>query len=575
MSYNSATDLVRKLAPKPYAEASKDLVRFFAATRFGLKGEDFSAHFTDGTDDGGIDLFAREGDAFYIVQSKFASESHAASEDEIWTEVTKILNSLTASNPNSRAEEFVNAFRRSAELPATLLEIIWLTTNRVRESIADEVEKQLADKRKQFGWKCGCDFVSFDFAALERLIADMAHGYVPYTGKRELPLSGRKFIEKHGDGHGIYSILCNVRLTDMVKWIREKAELNHYLQKNIREYVGENKINKAIQQSFLESPDWFWYKHNGIIVFADSVAVSPDEERLVMRNPQIVNGGQTLTAVYKAFDRSGRRDSTAEVLVRAYRMPYERAETYDESIEIVKALNSQNPIKPSDLHSTDPRQVRLQRLFEDFGYTYWRKRSKEAKSSRQSITMRKLALYYFVCRRQAPHEGVIGQIEEIFAERGRYDDAFPEEAINRELNSSNHVVLSYVLVWRLSEIASAVKKELAKRDRDVSGYTFYYVLSDLFDKVQSWKSRSFNLPGWRNWRDFVESPHFENGVWQYAKKSYRTASDVVHGEQEPRKHLKRKEAAKSFASRAPKQTILHKRLTTELAAFERAQETGT
>ena len=47
---------------------------------------------------------------------------------------------------------------------------------------------------------------------------------------------------------------------------------------------------------------------------ADAIAMAPDKDRLIMRNPQIVNGAQTVTALFEAFDRTDRRDSSAEVL---------------------------------------------------------------------------------------------------------------------------------------------------------------------------------------------------------------------------------------------------------------------
>ncbi len=168
--------------------------------------------------------------------------------------------------------------------------------------------------------------------------------------------------------------------------------------KNVREFLGETgkagKINKAIGHSYLSDPDWFWYKHNGIIILADDIFIDRVKNELVLRNPQIINGGQTLKALFSAYSKNNKAENSAKVLLRIYRLPYEDAETYKRSIEIISALNSQNKINPSDLRSTDPRQVRLERLFQQMGsgYRYWRKRSKEAKSSRYSI---KFQLFLF------------------------------------------------------------------------------------------------------------------------------------------------------------------------------------
>ncbi|MBK8585559.1 MAG: AIPR family protein [Bacteroidetes bacterium] len=124
-------------------------------------------------------------------------------------------------------------------------------------------------------------------------------------------------------------------------------------------------MNKALRASFKDDPSLFWYKHNGIIIFADWLEVNYHDRRVTIRNPQIVNGAQTVTQLYKAYDENRRENNPAKLLVRIYRLPYEDSETYKRSIDIIAALNSQNKIKASDLHSTDPRQVMLENRIND------------------------------------------------------------------------------------------------------------------------------------------------------------------------------------------------------------------
>src|SRR3989337_3587273 len=107
------------------------------------------------------------------------------------------------------------------------------------------------------------------------MISDVAHGYVPYTGKKVLPISrgtdGARHIEYRNESTGIYSVVCTVNLTDLLRWIRKKQDIERFLQKNVRGYLGEKAINREVKKSFLTTPDWFWYKHNGIIIFADGL----------------------------------------------------------------------------------------------------------------------------------------------------------------------------------------------------------------------------------------------------------------------------------------------------------------
>ena len=198
----------------------------------------------------------------------------------------------------------------------------------------------------------------------------MRHGAVPYTGKQTLKLEAGQWMESSGDNGGVYAVVTSVNVNQILKWFEDSDDIDRFLQKNVREFLGESKINKAIRKSYRNDPPSFWYKHNGIIIFADNLHIHKAKKQLVMRNPQIVNGGQTLKALFDEYDRKERKDNEAKVMLRVYRLPYEQTETYKRSIDIISALNSQNKINASDLRSTDPRQVRLERLFRDVGPGY-------------------------------------------------------------------------------------------------------------------------------------------------------------------------------------------------------------
>ncbi|MEM2111685.1 MAG: AIPR family protein, partial [Candidatus Bathyarchaeia archaeon] len=271
------------------------------------------------------------------------------------------------------------------------------------------------------------------------------------------------------------------------------------------------------------------------------VFVDRDKSELVLRNPQVINGGQTLKALFSAYAKNKKAENSARVLLRIYRLPYEDAETYKRSIEIISALNSQNKINPSDLRSTDPRQVRLEQLFQRIGvgYKYWRKRSKEAKSARYSITMRNLALRYYVCKRNAPHEGVRGNVEGLFEEEAKYNEIFDENAINRDL-SANHISISYVTIWNIDQLLNRV--ELNKMDREYFQYTRWFVLVDIYRKLIEWKRRIFDL-GWKSWIDFLESHEFEKAISDYSKYAFEEAIKIIPSTEEPRSFFRTKEAS--------------------------------
>jgi hypothetical protein len=552
MEYQNTDELIRKLSLESKTEATKKLAEFYATARFKIRPEDFNRQYTDGADDGGIDFYHSEDSTFFIFQTKFSGTPQKVNYSEILDEIRKLKNTLTTENPNRKAEDFVNALKREAGNKDAILEVLWLTTNIVEQSVKDEIQNDLETWRNENGWLLGIDFVAIDKHALESVIYDVKHGYIPYTGKKILKLEQGQWIETTWEETGIHSVVCTVNVNDILKWFRTSDEIDRFLQKNVREFLGEaSKINKAIQKSYLESPNWFWYKHNGIIIFADNLFIDKTKMELVLRNPQVVNGGQTLKALFSAYDKNNRSDNSAKVILRVYRLPYEDTETYKRSIEIISALNSQNKINPSDLRSTDPRQVRLEQLFKSIGdgYKYLRKRAKEAKSGRYSITMRALALRYYVCKKNAPHEGVRGNVEELFEEENKYNEIFDEKAINKEL-SGNHVVINYVTCWNIDQILqNNVKKELPNRDAEYFQYTKWFVLNDIYRKLTDWKQRKFNL-GWKTWIDFIESPQFEGAVFNYSRYAFRIGREIIPAREEPRSFFKTKDAINRFSSKA-------------------------
>lgn len=194
--------------------------------------------------------------------------------------------------------------------------------------------------------------------------------------------------------------------------------------------------------------------------------------------------------------------------------------------------------------------MRLERLFERIGrgYKYLRKRSKEAKSNRYSIMMRNLALRYYVCKKNAPHEGVRGNVEELFEEDNKYNEIFDESAFNREL-SEYHVVINYVTCWNIDQILqNTVKRELPKKDAEYFQYTKWFVLADIYKKLMEWKQKKFNL-GWQMWINFIESHQFGKAIFDYSRSAFRIGREIITARKEARSFLRTTEAARKFDSK--------------------------
>jgi hypothetical protein len=155
--------------------------------------------------------------------------------------------------------------------------------------------------------------------------------------------------------------------------------------------LQHNKVNSAIEASMRSTHEnQFALFNNGITVIADSTSISSDTAKqstaqVVLRNPQLVNGGQTAYTLARIYERcKAPRDFDVfrgkEVLLRIITFlgppkAKSRRARLDLIGEISKASNFQSKVDDSDRRSNDAIQVELQdRVFVEYGLYYERKR---------------------------------------------------------------------------------------------------------------------------------------------------------------------------------------------------------
>jgi len=142
---------------------------------------------------------------------------------------------------------------------------------------------------------------------------------------------------------------------------------------NVRLPLGSTKVNKAIRDSIEQQSQHVKFPlfHNGITVLAEKFAV--DKGTVTIENFVVVNGAQSL----KQFLNSEKNiSSDLKVLTRVI----EIGGNTELAREISINSNNQNGIKPRDLRSNDPVQIRLQSEFEKLsfeGYSFDVKRGAE------------------------------------------------------------------------------------------------------------------------------------------------------------------------------------------------------
>ncbi len=146
------------------------------------------------------------------------------------------------------------------------------------------------------------------------------------------------------------------------------------LARNLRYHVSGASVDKAIEESINNNPEYFWLKNNGITIICDDFDLDGKEVKLT--NFSIVNGGQTTYKLARNKNISEEYDFYLPCKIIRI-IGDNEDEKGDFSLEIAKATNSQKAIKPSDLKANAPEQVRFSQAMRDVGVFYQTKRGED------------------------------------------------------------------------------------------------------------------------------------------------------------------------------------------------------
>jgi hypothetical protein len=521
--YEDISDLTRKLQDVSAKEATRQLCSFFVECRF--KDENFSDNYIDASRDGGIDYFYSSGDQFYIIQSKYNSKNSAIPFDNIQTEIDKIIE--TIGHPtnerlrNLSGNDFINKVRANLNNSQAIIDIYYLTTGKIEPATCKQTDTYLRKRVADKGWKIRVSFNPADNVFLETMIINNRYGFIPYTGKKEVSFD-KKPLEVTISN--IDSLAGVVPISQLLGWFENRKDIDRFLQKNVRGYLETRRENKDIMKSYSEEPSYFWFKHNGIVIFVDHYDFDvKNGNKVYLSNPQIVNGGQTINSVYSAYLESG-TSNEARVLLRIIKLPYDRVDSYQRGLGFIEALNTQVHITAADLHSNDEIQVQIQRIIEKInrGYVYVRKRKSDTRISDTNVVKEQLANLINCCKREKPNEAIRMELGKLF--RDNYDKIFDRNRILLDFEK-NTEVYEYLVIWRIHRLIIKARKQLAQKYQNLFYATQYYVALDVYRRLSKLRQR-MGKP-WSIWFDFAESYNFQDALTKYTKLLFRRTYSII------------------------------------------------
>ena len=239
--------------------------------------------------------------------------------------------------------------------------------------------KEIEDLAKDGKITVGEEILSFDRDTNE------SYRYEDNTTKQELGLPGKVFI-------GMLNI------NELIK-LQNKYHRNQLYSENVRLYLGDKgSVNRDIIETITSDESlWFPYMNNGISIICDEInlgSLKKDKIEIVLTNMQIINGCQTVNALYSAKYSEDTKDSfnSSRVLVKVYQISKTQVNF---KTAIIKATNNQNAVKSYALVSNDKIQLEIQNKLSKLNYMYDRKgESKQALLNSKVCFMAEAAISY-------------------------------------------------------------------------------------------------------------------------------------------------------------------------------------
>lgn len=181
----------------------------------------------------------------------------------------------------------------------------------------------------------------------------------------------------------------NARVSDFHSYL-ESTDVARLVVRNIR-FGLAGRVGREIRKTYEESPDDFWFLHNGLTIVCDDARKKPKGFELT--NPSVVNGAQTLYAI----SGSPQKRTSATVMTRIIVRDQSVKESIDDDHwvqRVIKGVNTQNRVRADDFRSNEPEQVELQDRFREMKVFYERKRGewKEYRNDPRFRKFRRLSL---------------------------------------------------------------------------------------------------------------------------------------------------------------------------------------
>jgi len=507
-------DVLRKEAPKsfksyhPRSEDTEKLnqaratafIHLLLKVQFGLVEFDSRHdHICDGSQDGGVDGYYIDSETrcITLIQSKFRTTEKNFEEKSI--EVSELLKMEVGriSRGEKTDSNGVPFSARIAAFQKKISEIRDIALYKWRvvilanlKSVNDEQLRRLLDNM---------EYEVFDHPRTYReLVFPLTTGtsFVPNEITIKISLGKKQQPQLNQDVETSLGT-CNVRMlyVPTIEIARCMAKYrNALLRYNPRNYLSlsGNEVNQSIKDTIKNTTkNEFSLRNNGITLLAEYSSVTDrtgvtGEGQLIVKDPQILNGGQTATTLAMMIEDPHvgvAAFESKEVLLKIIERPKGRNEdeisAFIESIS--DATNKQSKIVEADRRSNDPRMIALQSYFYDEHGLFLERKRGEFKYGLDEKVLTKSDIVDRVSMARA----LTAYAGDPSRARSSQDRIFEELGFDKLLSNldNSSVALAYFALQSLDDKASMPGADLSSSSLRYGKYAMLFAVSRLAPAV--------------------------------------------------------------------------------------------
>jgi hypothetical protein len=502
---------------------ARAFIHLYLKVSFGILDFEEREHYLcDGSYDGGIDGYYINPDnkTTYYIQSKFRNteknfENKAISLEEIVAmDIDRISTGETHDENNNEYNGKIRQLQRelsNTENIGKYSEVVIILAN-IKNITKNNLNKISG------GFRCEV----FDFEqCYDKLVFPVITG--TFFNASDLSIS-IDLSNKNAGSKISYTVLtkrgeCEITVlfVPVIELARTMYKYkNSILKYNPRSYLGHEgkSVNNAIRETIIETEtNEFALFNNGITMLSDETSINErigqkNKAQLSVKNPQIINGGQTSYTLSRIYEENISKDvenvfQNKEVLLKVITLldNSDHASKISLINEISEATNKQTPVVNADRVSNDDIQILLQKkLFDKFGLLYERKRGEFADGilngyiNEKEILERNLFFRMFYASN--------GKITKAREKRllNNYEPTF--EQIEADWGLEN-AYFGFLCFNKMNPIGGIVKRHVYAVYAKIHAMTILYK-PDTIDKYQEAVDNNFDVFD-SKWKDFLDA----------------------------------------------------------------------